>query len=198
MTARRPQAATRRARAGTAGLVLAFGLGGCALGGHFPPGSSGGHDDAWLAYFSGEDLRAECGDAAPDAFRLVWRQAGNGYQVLEVLGNEAGGALMVHYSFDAGQLVRGGPPSVPPGPRQRLPLTPGGFSGLVYWFDRLGVFSPALGVPGEPGEGREWLISGCLGGNWILNIHLPRADDGGVGVPVRAIPSARTRPASAA
>ena len=200
MIERRPQVATRRTRAGAAGLGLMLGLGGCALGGHLPPGSSGAHDDAWLAWFSGEDIRAECGDDAPDAFRLVLRQAGDGYRVLEVLGNAAGGALMLHYSIDAGQLVRGSPPQALPGPRQRLPLSPEGFGGLVYWFDRLGVFTPAPGATDQPGEGREWLVSGCLGGNWILNIHLPPGGNtgAGAGVLARATPSAKARPALAA
>ena len=201
MTARRSRAARRRTAAGALGLGLALWLGGCALTQDFSRGSRGAaRDGAWIGYLSGEDLHAGCDGAGPDAFRLVWRPAGGGFRVLEVLGNEAGGALMLHYAFDARELASGEPPDAPPGPRQRLPLTPDGFAGLVYWFDRLGLFTPVPGAPGQPGAALEWLISGCLGGNWIFNVHLPAAGEGedAGGVPVRASPSATRRAAPAA
>lgn len=183
------------------GLGLASWLGGCALSHDYARGSSEADRAAvWLGYFSGEDLHAECGGAGPDAFRLVWRPEGGGFRVLEVVGNEAGGALMLHYSFDAAELAGGEPPTAVPGPRQRLPLTPDGFAGLIYWFDRLGLFTPIPGAAGQPGAGLEWLISGCLGGNWILNIHLPAGGDGAGGAAAKATayPDGATPPASAA
>ena len=190
MITRRSGTARRRTAAGALGLGLASWLGGCALTHDFSRGSSGGERaGAWLGYFSGEDLHADCDGGAPDAFRLVWRPAGGGFRVLEVLGNEAGGALMLHYAFDAGELAHGEPPTAVPGPRQRLPLTPDGFAGLVYWFDRLGLFTPVPGAPGQPGAALEWLISGCFGGNWILNIHLPAGGDGAGGIAARATPT---------
>ena len=174
------------------GLGLALWLGGCAFIHDFPRGSRpAGHDGAWLGYFSGADIHAQCGETGPDVFRLVWRRGGGGFRVLEVIGNEAGGALMLHYAFEARELAEGEPPREPPAPRQRLPLSPDDFAGLVYWFDRLGLFSPVPGAPGQPGAGLEWLISGCLGGNWMINIHLPSAADTASGVPVSATPALR-------
>ncbi len=198
MTARRSRAARRWTAAGRLALGAALWLAGCAHIGDSPPGSSGtAREGAWLGYFSGEDLRAECGGGGPDAFRLVWRRAGGGFRVLEVVGNEAGGGVMLPYAIDAGELIHGEPPPAAPEPGRRLPLTPDGFAGLVYWFDRLGLFVPVPGAPGQPGAAREWLISGCLGGNWIFNIHLPAAGGAAAGgVPVRAIRAGREGPDS--
>ena len=201
MTTRRPKAQRRRTAAAALGFGLASWLSGCAFFHDFSRGSSNSERaGVWLGYFSGEDLRAECGSGSPDAFRLVWRPAGGGFRVLEVFGNEAGGALMLHYSFDAGDLSRGAPPAAPPEPRQRLPLSPDGFAGLSYWFDRLGMFTPVPGTPEQPGAALEWLIAGCLGGNWTLNIHLPGRNDeaGGVAVKATPAPSGAGRPAPAA
>ena len=201
MTTRRSGTVPRRTAAGVFGLALALGAGGCASFKTFSPGSSDpGRQEAWLGYLSGADLRAECEVSGLDAFRLVWRPPGGGFRVLEVLGNEAGGALMLHYSFDAGDLSRGAPPAAPPEPRQRLPLSPDGFAGLTYWFDRLGMFTPVPGTPEQPGAALEWLIAGCLGGNWTLNIHLPGRNDeaGGVAVKATPAPSGAGRPAPAA
>ncbi|MEI6557351.1 MAG: hypothetical protein WCO00_03010 [Rhodospirillaceae bacterium] len=184
-------AAAGRAVAGLIGLWLALALGGCAGIGAEPGGSrTPAREAAWLGFFSGEDLRAQCENGGLDAFRLVWRRADARFRVLEVIGNEAGGALMIHHEFSPEELARGEPPAEPPGPRQRLPLSPDGFTGLIYWFDRLGLFTPVPGAPGQPGAALEWLISGCLGGNRILNVHLPAAGETGDGVPTRATPAA--------
>ena len=118
-------------------------------------------------------------------------------KVLEVIGNQAGGAMMLHHAIDARELGRGEPPDVPTDPRQRLPLSPDGFGGLIYWFDRLGLFTPIPGAPGQPGAALEWLISGCLAGNPFLNVHLPGGEPDAAGVPVKATPSATKTTASA-
>ncbi len=171
----------RGAKRLAAGLRLALvvggvapGLGGCALTQQFLGGSrQDDREGVWRGYFAGADLQSQCGGGSTDTLRLVWRPVSGGFRILEVVGDSAGGALLLHRAFDAGALVEDEPPSTLPAPPQRLALTPEGVSGLLYWFDRLGMFTPTPGGAGQPGGALEWLISGCLAGNWIFNVHLP-------------------------
>ncbi len=178
------------------GLGLALWLGGCAqIHGVIHGSSESGEASrtaAWLGFLGGEDLRLQCGATVSDAFRLVWRRADGEFRVLEVIGNEAGGALMLHRSFSPAEMADGAPPTTLPEARQRHPLSPDGFAGLVYWFGRLGMFAPVPGTPGEPGAGLEWLIASCLDGTWSLGVHLPAAGgkDGEPRVSFRRFPGA--------
>ncbi len=169
------------ARAVSLGLVL--GLAGCAqLHGFFLGGPNPDQEAAWLGFLSGEDIHLQCEAAAPDAFRLVWRRTEGEFRVLEVLGNESGGALMIHRAFSLNDMARGAPPTALPERHQRLVLSPDNFTGMLYWFGRLGMFAPVPGTPGEPGAALEWLISSCLDGTWSLGVHIPVAngkDSGG-------------------
>ena len=199
MTTRRSGTVPRRTAAGVFGLALALGAGGCASFKTFSPGSSDpGRQEAWLGYLSGADLRAECEVSGLDAFRLVWRPPGGGFRVLEVLGNEAGGALMLHRAITPGDLAVARPPDTLPAAEQRLPLAPDAFGRLLSWFDRMGLLTPVPGAPGQPGEALEGLISGCLGGSRLFNVHLPAAGGGAGGALIKAGRGSAGRAASAA
>ena len=119
-------------------------------------------------------------------------------RVLEVLGNEAGGALMLHRAITPGDLAVARPPDTLPAAEQRLPLAPDAFGRLLSWFDRMGLLTPVPGAPGQPGEALEWLISGCLGGSRLFNVHLPAAGGGAGGALIKAGRGSAGRAASAA
>lgn len=174
--ARSPQAyRMSRARVGLAALGALLALGACAPGGWSDDGA-GERRVAWLDYLGGYDLRSQCEIADTDAFRLVYREGARAdINVLDVLTDEAGGAEVRHHRVGSVDMAGGAPLGPWREAGERSQLSPHDLSALVYWLDRLGLFSPEEAAPAAPGQELSWLISGCLNGSWFLNVHLPSA-----------------------
>jgi hypothetical protein len=164
----------------TAGLTLVTLLGGCALMGSGDEGASDRHE-AWIRYFSGEDLRDRCDEGEPDHFRLAYQRPGQpDIHVVEAIGNIAGGAMITAHDYGPAELAHSHPPAPGDPPDAPLPLRPRHFSALVYWLDRLGVLSPNPGLPGPADAKLSWMVCGCLNGSWVVNTHQLLDDGGGI------------------
>ncbi|MEI8393238.1 MAG: hypothetical protein WCF85_00780 [Rhodospirillaceae bacterium] len=158
---------------------------GCALIDAEEPDARPG---AWLTYLSGEDLLRNCDIGAPDSFRLVYRPPDrSGFQILDVIGNEAGGAVIHPLSLPAGTAPRQQEEARP------TVLKPGDLDALLYKLDRLGLFTPMPGgIAPTPDGSLSWLISACLDGVAFQNLSV--RSEGGVKISDR-VRVLLTRPA---
>jgi hypothetical protein len=168
-----------------AGLWLSVGAAGCTLT-ELPEGSGADGGGAWLGYFQGDDLQSSCEAGAPDRLRLITR-AGRGadFQAVEMIGNPAGGALLVHHRVGPADLAYARLPESWRKREQQMMLSPREFAAVVYWLDRLGMLSPGVGTRAGPDGDLEWLISGCLDGSWFQNSWQPAGTGDGAGIEIR-------------
>jgi len=131
-------------------------------------------------------VQAACEAGGPDRFRLITRVGGaEEFQALDVIGNPAGGALMLHRRVGAADLAHDAPSKSWRKREQHLILSPREFSAMMYWLDRLGVLSPGAGTSASSDHDLAWLISGCLDGSWFQNAYQPGGSDDGTGLDIR-------------
>lgn len=173
--------------------ALAVALSGCALlpgAGSLDGGAAGGpgaRRTAWLAYMAGLDLRSRCENGGVDGFRLVFSgENRTDIAVVEVTATVAGGAQVTTRRIGPEEMVGAAPPAPGAGDGDRSALSPAEMAAVVWWMDRMGLFSPLEPPALAPAQPLTWLISGCMAGEWFANASSPGAPAGGV--EIRAAP----------
>lgn len=157
-------------------LSFTFALIGCAAG----PGNRQTNESrlAWVTYFNGLDLRAECRTDGPDRLRLVFHERDDEtYTVFEMLrlirANRAFSTKSVISLDDLSQ----NPPwnligDSEADARNFLEISLRHFAVILYWLDRRGVFQDTeSGLVLRSIGSFEWIASGCLRGGWFSSFQ---------------------------
>lgn len=154
------------------GVLLTFALVGCAETANLRQTKQS--QLAWMTFFNGLDLRADCAPGAPDRLRLVFRDEDEkAFTVFELLRlARVNRAFSSQSTIPLESLSKG-----PPWEIIRAGATPGDafseislrhFAIVVYWLERNGVFRDTeSGLVLRTIGSFDWIATGCLRGGWF-------------------------------
>ncbi len=158
-------------------LLLIPVIAGCAYQG--PSGNVISRQLTWISYLSGDDIRAQCLDRAPDRYRFILNadrtRHARTYDILDVREG-----AVVEQMVDRGVVFESGRPI---GFRQigapvqgRSVLSAEEFAELEALMQASGVFDPPPVGLRLASRGFYWIVSGCRDGRFFLTAFLHPSD----------------------
>lgn len=154
-------------------LLLVTMIAGCAYQG--PTGNVISQQLIWISYISGDDIRAQCSDRAPDSYRLIYNadrtRHARTYDILDVREGAVVEQMVDRgVVFESGRSVDIRQIGVPV--QDRFVLSAAEFAELEALLRASGAFDPPPVGLRLASRGFYWIVSGCRDGRFFLTAFL--------------------------